>query len=293
MNTRIHRKPALTPLLAGATLAALASTATAAPVTLVHETFGGSGSASLAGTTPGTFASALTSATPVAGTATWYASPAFKADGSIGGATRNDNSAYLYLGSYINNTRGTADGKFTLTANIAKPTAGTWVSAGFLYIPSDKISSSIDQTFNGGTGNLNGYGTFLHRTSDSGANFFGGAGTTNSNDPGNIDADASITITLDFTPEGGYNGTNNFGTVSFVATWGADQTAEWSYTWTSSIPITGIGFSSSGTNIAGGVSSLTLTQTLSTVPEPANVALLAGALVAAGAIFRPRRHPRR
>ncbi|MCX6630380.1 MAG: hypothetical protein NTW28_22400, partial [Candidatus Solibacter sp.] len=91
---------------------------------LIKEDFGGTGAA-LHGTTADTFDAAITAA---GGSSTWVAAANFLDNGAVTLATRQ--AAYLNLGNYINNARGTAAGLFNLTMTIW-PTTGTWISLGF------------------------------------------------------------------------------------------------------------------------------------------------------------------
>ena len=99
------------------------ATAPAHAAVIVAEDFGGSGGA-LTGTTANTFASGITAA---GGSSTWVADPGFLDDGSVSVSRR---AAYLNLGSYINDAKGTANGKFDLTMTISE-TTGAWISLGF------------------------------------------------------------------------------------------------------------------------------------------------------------------
>lgn len=227
---------------------------------LISESFGGSASDPLHGTTADIY-SGITN-----GSSTWNASSDFKASGAVvtSGMTFN-RTAYLSVGSYINDSRGTATGKFILTATIAPVTeggTGAWASVGFL----GGSSISLDGNFAGSTSTM-GYGNAILRKEDSSASdYFGGVGATGGLNPGNFqNVISSFTITLDFTPAGGYNGTTNFGTATFSR---AGNPTTYSYTYTSQIGITAIGIT---TNASGNsvFSDLVLTQ----VPEPSTMLL--------------------
>lgn len=273
-------KTILPRLVLATVLATAFASAARAQITLVSETFGG-GTETLNGTGADTFASAIT----LAGGGSAWRTPddgSIRADGSIAGTTNG--AAYLNLGTYINDARGTADGLFTLTATMTKPTGGTWTSLGFFR------ESTNDNSLSGGnfTGTgLVGYATAIHRTSDGGTstNFFAGPQSNNAFNPGNLTTTVTFKIELDFTPAGGYNGTNNFGTVRFYNP--ADTTSvSWTYTYTTAVSIEGIGITYAGA-IAGGVDNLTLTQ--ATIPEPSSVATLAGIGLLGFAAVRRRR----
>lgn len=251
-----------------ATLLALAAgllVSAQADILLIEENFGGSGTDALNGTTADTFNSAITTAS---GSSTWQAEPdAYKANGDIVKGP-DSGSAFLSLGSYINDAKGTANGKFTLTTTIAQPHSNFWVSSGF-------FNNSASVT--GNWTNSGGLATSVNRIDGStGSDHYQGPGTGGSVfQAGDLTGTVTFTTTLDFTPGGGYDGSSNFGTVTFAnsvnsntftATYGSDP--DWTH----------VGFShslqDSGTS---NVSSLQLTQ----IPESSTVVLLGLALLAA------------
>ena len=75
-----------------------------------------------------------------------------QADGDVVGSGQG--TAYLNLGTYINNAKGTAAGKFELAATLA-PTTGSWVALGF-------FNSATPSTGTNFTGN-GGMATILYR----------------------------------------------------------------------------------------------------------------------------------
>ena len=243
---------------------ALTSPLSAANVTVLSEAFGGLSGSNLAGTTADTFDSAITTA---GGSSNWVANAAFKADGSV---ASNSGSAYLNLGNYINNLKGTADGKFILTATIGQPSGSFWISVGF-----SAANLSTDQSATNFVGAFTGVATAVNRvTGATGNEYFGKgitAATTNP-DAGIFSGAVTFTTTLDFTTAGGYNGTSNFGTATFTNSF---NSVVGSYTYTTNQTFTGLGFTASSTS--GTISALSLVQvTASAVPEPATYAAWMG-----------------
>ena len=281
-------------------LAALFSISGSQAAIIVAETFSGLAADPLNGTSADTFLPAIASA---GGSSSWSAHTGgtsgetppveyrgYAADGTLdfpNTTTNVDSSAFLSLGSYINDRKGASDGIFTLTATLTQPVgAGTasacWVSVGFF---NDNITT--DKAFfdaaGAGTG---GVGTAVFRESDAtGTNndYFAGLGSgTPNNNFGRFSGTQTFAIQLDLSPQGGYNGVDNFGTISFFRNGGT--TAEYSYTYgTDMHSFTGIGFSGNDSpNLT--ISGFSLSQ----VPEP-SMALLAGA---AGTLLLLRRRIR-
>lgn len=171
--------------------------------TLIEENFVGSGA--LHGTSTDTFASAITTA---GGSSTWAAGSGFLQTGAVSGGNA---SAYLNLGSYINAAKNTANGKFELTMTLSEIT-GTWISLGF-------GAANTPNTAQNFTSN-NGKGTIIYRAQNTVTpgefDMFGGPTNTNAVDgPNGNTGSRTLTVTLDLTPAGGYNGTNHFGTVTW------------------------------------------------------------------------------
>jgi hypothetical protein len=183
-------------------LGCLALFTTASPAeTLIAENFGGDGTGTLSGTAADIFSPGITSA---GGSATWAAAAGFKDDGSVGPAQFQ--SAYLPVGSYINATKGTASGLFTLSATLTKSTAGDWGSIGFFRNP------VINTDFTKPTGNGIGLATLIYRTSGE-LDGFGGPGSLNNVDgPDAQSGPQLLTVVLDLT---GHDNSTNFGSVSF------------------------------------------------------------------------------
>jgi hypothetical protein len=173
---------------------------------LVIENFNSSTS-SLDATTADVFDAAITTA---GGSNVWGASSAILENGAA--STTASGLAYLNLGSFINDAKNTANGKFELTMTISE-TSGAWISLGF----ASNNTHAVAQNFT----TIGGRGTIIYRgqASVSGPgelDMFGGPNNTNSVDgPDANTGFRTVTVTLDLTPAGGYNGTDNFGTVSW------------------------------------------------------------------------------
>ena len=218
---------------------------------LIKENFGGTGLA-LNGTIADTFDVAIAAA---GGSGTWAASGNFLDNGVVTLATRV--GAYLNLGSYIDDTRGTADGKFDLTMTIS-PTTGTWISLGFA--TQNAPSTTKDFTNSGsGTSNTTGIATIVYRATNAPGeiDMWGGPLTAGAVDgPDNNTGNRTLTVSLDLTPAGGYNGVNNFGKV----TWSDSVLgALGGYTYTSAQNFQSMLVTDS-LNSSGTISALTLTQ---------------------------------
>ncbi len=254
-------RPTLLPIVATVGLFTGASHA----VVLIQDDFTGLAANTLSGTSPGTYAAGLTAA---GGSSTWSANTSFRANGAIVAAGSVDNgmdgAASLTLGTYITSARNTASGRFTMTATIAGPTGGnadnsTWVSVGFFNNP-----IAVGGSFFAGTGQA----TSLTRRVDS-SDYFAGPATNNSLNVINGTGTRTFTTVLDLTPAGGYNGTNNYGTVTFFSDNG--PAAGNSFTYTTQQNFTGIGFTFNNEPNSA-LSNFTLEQ----VPEPS--AAMLGAL---------------
>jgi len=244
-----------------------------AAVILIEEKFGGLSSSDLNSTSADTFHSGITSA---GGSATWVAATTFKADGSVTGSSDSRRSAYLNLGSYINAAKGTSTGLFTMQVTLAKPDGTTnthWITAGFAW----QNNPNTGAWFNGTTtaeGSTAGVATMMYRANGD-IDQYGGLATSNevlANDTV-FSGTRTLTITLDLTQAGGYNGTNNFGKVTFGANTGAGNTYQQygSYTYTSNTNFGSLLLSMNNSTVGSGYDSLTLTQ----IPEP-GAALLGG-----------------
>lgn len=180
------------------------TTTTAVP--LVVENFNGS-SSPLNGTTADTFAAAITTA---GGSSTWGAASGFLENGAASATASS--LAFLNLGTFINATKGTSAGKFELTMTIGE-TTGSWISLGFATNPTPAIGQNFTT--------IGGLGTILYRAQKSSPtpgelDMFGGPNNTNVVDgPDSNSGFRTLTVTLDLTPAGGYNGTGNYGTVTW------------------------------------------------------------------------------
>jgi hypothetical protein len=168
---------------------------------IIAENFGGDGTGALHSTTADIFSSGITSA---GGSATWAAAAGFKDNGSVSPVFNQ--SAYLAVGSYINATKGTASGLFTLSATLTKSTTGSWGSIGFFRNP------AITADFTQPSGNGIGLATLIYRTSGE-LDGFGGPGSLNNVDgPDAQSGPQLLTVVLDLT---GHDNSTNFGSVSF------------------------------------------------------------------------------
>ncbi len=235
----------------------LASTSANAAFIIVDEKFDGTGNA-ISGTTAETFDSAITTA---GGSDTWTSSSYFKDNGNYSGGPQ-PRSARLNLGSYLNDAKGTVTGKFDLTATISSGSVD-WLSLGFRNSGSTNISNNFE-TF-GGIGTM-----ILQNNGD--IDMFGGVGNANevAADDVTYSGPRTLTVSLDLTSAGGYDGTSNFGTVTF-----SDSVAGefGSYTYTSDQNFQSILISSAtgpGGGLTGDYDALTLVQ----MPEPSSAALL-------------------
>lgn len=257
----------LTPVLASFALAASANAAV-----IVSADFGSLTPNNLNGTSADTFSSAITSA---GGSATWLADTTFKTDGSTG--PTNQKSASLNLGSYINDAKGTATGFFVLqvttTQTVTTNSITNWISVGFATQNEPSTSAAFNQS---GT---TGVATMLYRANGD-IDQFAGTGTGSPVAAADIlySGTRTLTITLDFTPDGGFNGTNNFGTLRFGADTGLDGAYQefGTHLYTSASPSFGsILLSLQGGATSGNVSNTYSNLTLTQIPEP-TTALLGG-----------------
>ncbi|MEM7146872.1 MAG: PEP-CTERM sorting domain-containing protein [Verrucomicrobiota bacterium] len=173
---------------------------------VVVESFGGSSTDPLNGTTADVFASGITSA---GGSSTWVAATTsqFNADGSITPFSTFDGIAYLDMGSYIDNAKGTAVGLFRLGLTIAPATQGNWVGLGFTNV----LPTSTSDMFL--LPNPIGLGWGGYNRTPSQAFFYAG--------PGNADLAPTLAlgagphdfvVTLDLTT---YDGITDFGHLSY------------------------------------------------------------------------------
>ena len=253
MKTKLTRTLAVA---AGAVLLTASSTHAAV---IVAENFGGTGAA-LNGTAADTFAAAITSA---GGSGTWVAAAAFLDDGTVT-VDAAHTAAYLNLGTYINAAKGTATGKFDLTMTVSE-TVGEWISLGFTTQNAPSTTKNFTDAGSGAT--TTGIATIIRREIDD-WDLDARAGPLNANPiEGPEETGArTLTVSLDFTPAGGWDGTTNFGTVTFSdSVYGTIG----SHTYTSDHSFGAVFISEAGVS-GGTVSALSLNQ----IPEPSALALL-------------------
>jgi hypothetical protein len=244
----------------------LTSVSANAGYVIVAEGFGGDGTGDLTGTAADTFYSGITAA---GGSATWAANSGFDDNGYVSAARK---AAYLNMGSYINDTKGTADGLFELTMTISQTTGASWISLGFGVENTPSTDKDMTNAANGtAVGTTTGLGTIIYRSLTSNPwgelDMYGGAGSANNIDgPDNNTGARTLTVTLDLT---GYNGTTNFGKV----TWSDSSLGTLgSYTYTVARNFGSILITAAGTTpTSGTISNLTLSQS---IPEPATMGLL-------------------
>jgi hypothetical protein len=216
---------------------------------LIEEDFGGSSATGLAAKSADLFDAVLINA---GGSSTWRAGTAFRANGSVTADTAQT-SASLDLGTYINSRKGQPDGKFILTATISENT-GAWISLGF----SQANAPSITQNFTAASG----IATILYRAQNgSPAGELDLFPILNSNVIDGPDANTgprTLSVTLDLTPSGGYNGTSHHGSV----TWSDSALGTLgTHNFTSNVNFGSILLSEANSS-AGSVSALTLRQIL-------------------------------
>lgn len=226
--------------------------------TIVAENFGGTG-VDLNGTTADTFDSAITTA---GGSATWVANASFNDDGSL--VNGNNQSAYLNLGSYINDARGTASGKFTLSVTLTEISGGSWAGIAFFESNTPNVNDQFTEA-----GAL-GAASFIYRDTGDLDGFAIGSSNNIDNNNNAETGSQLLTMVLDLTPGGGYDGSANYGTVAFFQGDEATGTSLGSFTYTADQSFGSVGLTTAGGGTDGTYSGFELTQ----VPEPA-VAMLA------------------
>ncbi|MFZ9938525.1 MAG: hypothetical protein ACO3JG_15915, partial [Luteolibacter sp.] len=171
-------------------------------ITLIQEDFGGAGVA-LNGTSADAFDAGITSA---GGSSVWVADSGFRDNGSVSVTRR---SAHLNLGSYINDAKGTANGKFELTMTISA-TTGSWISLGFSTLNAPATSNDFTQAAQ------SGLGTIIYRDTGELDMFIGPQTGGSTDGPDGNSGPRTLTVTLDLTPAGGYDGVTSFGTVTWT-----------------------------------------------------------------------------
>jgi len=248
----------LTLTLAAAVCAAFTLAPASAGV-IVAEDFGGDGS-TLNGATADTFDSGITSA---GGSSTWVTPAGYLDDGTIAG---DDTTGYLNLGSYINDTKGTVNGQFTLSATLDVVNGFNWV--GFGFFESNTPATGSNFTASGS----DGMGVIIYRTNDN-LDGFPGPGTSNGASIATGSGSGGpelLTLVLDLTPAGGYDGSTNFGTITFYQGDAATGTNLGSHTYTSNESFGSIGLTAATSD--GTIANLQLEQAV--IPEPASLALI-------------------
>lgn len=233
----------------------------ASAVVLLSESFDGPDATNLNGKTPTTVDSSLSGATWVAASAA-SAPFAFEQNGDIATGS-GDRSTYIDVGEVINDTKGQANGKFTVNLTFAgPPTAGSWLAGGFY--------NTTDTTPQGNDGL---YG-FLFRDDGSTEGWIDGEGIESADLSTGLSGSQTLTIELDLT---GWDNTTNFGTL----TWKSGTSTD-TYDFTSDIDFAGVGFGTSN-NVDGQITNFELTQ----IPEPSPALLVLG--VAGLLLLRRRR----
>jgi hypothetical protein len=236
--------------LAAASAGLILAATSANAAVIVAENFGGDGTGILSATSADTFAAGITTA---GGSSTWVAGGDFLDNGVVTDNTTKS-AAHLNLGSYINDTKGTAAGMFELTMTISE-TTGSWLSLGF--------STSNTPSTNNDFTQISGIGTIVYRANGQldmwagPATGGGGFNGTTSNSGAR-----TLTVTLDLT---GHDNATDFGTVS----WSDSLLGSLgSVSYTSDVNFGSILISESASG--GTVSELSLSQ----IPEPTTTALL-------------------
>lgn len=247
--------------------AAVLACASAHGEIIIAENFGGLGTDTLNDTTADTFAAGITAA---GGSNVWVADAGFKADGStVYSGSGTDSSAKLNLGSYINDTKGMANGVFTLMATLGAVSggtndSGTWISVGYF-----RLDIPTDVMFASGTAGDPGVATALTRRVDSSTDFFPGPG---SNNPLSVGVDTTgtrtYTIKLDLTAAN-YDGAASFGKVTFFSDNG--NAGGYAYTFTEDHNFQYVGFSQNDS-----ANSVVSAFSIDQIPEPGSAALLVG-----------------
>jgi len=201
MTALFEKKPRLSCgiFVHGAVVAAIALAAPCSAAVIVSDPFSGSSTVDLHGTQAVMNQGVL----DAGGSATWTANTAFNTDGSIAFQS-GSGLARLALGSYIWDARGSENGLFTLTSTISIA-SGTWISVGFFH-----TEAATSTYFSNGSPGP-GMSTALLRSTNA-VNYYGGKGINQSSTPGSATGAVTFTISLDLRS---WNGTTNFGTVTF------------------------------------------------------------------------------
>jgi hypothetical protein len=155
------------------------------------------------------------------------------------------------------------NGKFDLTMTISE-TAGSWISLGFSTL------NAPSNTFDFTGAEVIGLGTIIYRLTGE-LDMFIGVRTSGSTDgPDGNTGPRTLTVSLDLTPDGGYDGVTNFGTVTWTDSGlGAVNNLGTAFPLPDQ-PIGAILVTGATGGPQGSVSALTFSQ----IPEPSALALL-------------------
>ncbi len=188
----------------------------------------------------------------------------------------SNSSAYLNLGTYINGTRGTDAGKFVFSVTLnGRPLTASWLG---IAIFGSAAVTNANFTANDSTAAM------IYRSTGDIDPFANGTANQPTEDGAFFTGSQTLTMSLDLTTAGGYNGTNNFGTIAFAV--GTTSLGSVTYTTLADADFQYIGLTqAAATGGDGYYSNLTLTQ----IPEPESFALLAGAFALTGVMIRRRR----
>lgn len=264
-------KAKLITLIGGAVLLASASQAA---ITLMNQSFtlDGDDSPTINGTAVG-------GANTTAGVAsTWTAATGtngvLRTDGEIFGNVGSA-SAFVGLGSLIDDSKNTSSGLFTLTATLSEPTGNNWTSVGFF------TKGTIGENFTGNT--AAGVGTVLYRTTPA-LDFFKGpdTGPGSISDITGVSGSQTVVVVLDLTSAGD-TGAGDFGSVSFYRDSVSAANLVVTQDFEEAISIDSVGISTAVTT--GALESIELTQ----VPEPSTYAIWAGLMTLGLVLYRRRR----
>lgn len=195
----------------------------------------------------------------------------FEADGNVSTTPTSptDGGAYLTLGNYINNTKGSSAGIFDLQITIGDITNGavrdTWTSIGFSTLNTPNINNDFAKTMGIATGLFRNSGevTYLGGPEGDGRLFPSNAELN----PGN-GIPVTIRINLDVST---YDGVSDFGKVTYFLN--GDSTSSGTYSYPQAYNFNSILISINDKS-NGQLSGLSLSQPLLVIPEPSG--LIAG-----------------
>jgi hypothetical protein len=243
---------------------------------IVSESFGGSNANSLDGTSADTFDAAILTAGGVNQWQTISDVNYIRAGGDFSVPAGNSGSSLLDLGSYINDARGTASGKFILQASFTQ-TATAASGVGLSFNPTTNTSQRFWESSSA---------VAIYRGATNTGYDFGTINAGNTFDGGNFTGLTTLKIELDMTS---WDGSTNYGLVNFYDPTDLGSIA-WTYNFTAAdntngfTSINSIRIQYYGGNITdASVSDFTLTQ----IPEPSSLILVGLGL--AGAAFLRRR----